>query len=142
MGLNKFCCRCDKIIQRRDKYCKECQEEIDRKSKERFEAYLRYRKATGKDKEAYRKYRTNRPDAEYQAFYSSKEWKSKRDKIMAKFKYIDLYAYYKNKQIIQASLVHHIHEIKEDYSERLSEDRKSTRLNSSHVRTSRMPSSA
>lgn len=122
MGLNKFCCRCDKIIPRRDKYCKECQKEIDRKSKERFEAYLRYRKATGKDKEAYRKYRTNRPDGEYQAFYSSKEWKNKRDKIMAKFKYIDLYAYYKNKEIIQASLVHHIHEIKEAYSERLSDD--------------------
>ena len=78
MGLNKFCCRCDAIISHRDKYCKECQEEIDRKSKERFEAYLRYRKATGKDKEAYRKYRTNRPDGEYQAFYSSKEWKNKR----------------------------------------------------------------
>lgn len=109
MGLNKFCCRCDAIISHRDKYCKECQEEIDIKSKEKFEAYLRYRKATGKDKEAYRKYRTNRPDGEYQAFYSSKEWKNKRDKIMAKFKYIDLYAYYKNKEIIQASLVHHIH---------------------------------
>lgn len=122
MGLNKFCCRCDAIISHRDKYCKECQEEIDRKSKERFEAYLRYRKATGKDKEAYRKYRTNRPDAEYQAFYSSKEWKSKRDKIMAKFKYIDLYAYYKNKEIVEATLVHHINEVKEDYSKRLSDD--------------------
>ena len=122
MGLNKFCCRCDAIISHRDKYCKECQEEIDRKSKERFEAYLRYRKATGKDKETYRKYRSNRSDKEYQSFYNSKEWKNKRDKIIAKFKYIDVYAYYKNKEIIEASLVHHIKEVKEDYSKRLRDD--------------------
>lgn len=122
MGLNKFCCRCDAIISRRDKYCKDCQEEIDRKNKERFETYLRYRKATGKDKEVYKKYRANRPDGEYQAFYSSNVWRNKRDKIMSKFKYIDVYSYYKNKEIVEASLVHHINEIKEDYSKRLSDD--------------------
>lgn len=122
MGLNKFCCRCDTIISRRDKYCKECQEEIDRKSKERFETYLRVRKATGKDKDTYNKYRSNRPDKEYQAFYTSKEWKNKRDRIIAKFKHMDIYSYYKNNSIIEATLVHHINEIKEDYSKRLDDD--------------------
>ena len=122
MGLNKFCCRCDKIISRRDKYCEECQAEIDKKNKERFERYLRYRKSTGKDKATYNKYRSNRSDKEYQEFYNSKEWKNKRDRIIAKFKYMDIYSYYKNKEIVSATLVHHINEVKEDYSKRLDDN--------------------
>ena len=41
---------------------------------------------------------------------------------MPKFKYVDVYAYYKNKEIVEATLVHHINEVKEDYSKRLSDD--------------------
>ncbi|MDI9216009.1 hypothetical protein [Clostridium tertium] len=122
MGLNKFCCRCDAIISRRDKYCKDCQQEIDKKNKERFDAYLRSRKVNDKDKEVYKKYKNNREDKEYQAFYNSKEWKNKREKIIAKFKYMDIYSYYKNKELVSATLVHHISEVKEDYSRRLDDD--------------------
>lgn len=122
MGLNKFCCRCNAIISRRDKYCKECQYEIDKKNKERFDVYLRWRKANDKDKEVYKKYKNNREDREYQSFYNSKEWKNKRDKVIAKFKYIDVYNYYKNNEIVSATLVHHINEVKEDYSIRLEDN--------------------
>lgn len=132
MGLNKFCCRCDKIISRRDKYCEECQEEIDRKNKERFQIYLRHRKAMGKDKDTYKKYNSKREDKEYQEFYNSKEWKTKRDRIIAKFKYMDIYSYYKNKEIVSATLIHHINEVKEDYSKRLDEDNLITLCHSCH----------
>lgn len=132
MGLNKFCPKCDSIIGYRDKYCLDCQAEIDRKNKERFDRYLRVRKATGQDKVAYKKYRDNRPDKEYQAFYNSKEWKTKREKILAKFKHIDIYSYYKYKEIVAADLVHHILEIKKDYNKKLSDDNLIAVSNKSH----------
>lgn len=132
MGLNKFCPKCDSIIGYRDKYCTDCQAEIDRKSKERFERYLRVRKATGQDKVAYKKYRDKRNDTEYQDFYNSKEWKSKREKILSKFKYIDIYSYYKYKEIVTSDLVHHIKEIKEDFNMKLCDDNLIAVSNKSH----------
>lgn len=99
--LYKFC-RCGKKILIEEKFCAEC------KSKE--EIYK---------KERYKKYQNSRKDKKEQQFYNSKEWKSKREFVLSKYNYIDIYAYYTDGTITVSDTVHHIVEIKEDYNKRL-----------------------
>lgn len=46
--------------------------------------------------------------------YDSKHWKNKRKYIMICYNNLDIYQYYVNKRIVEASLVHHIVELRED----------------------------
>ncbi len=55
-------------------------------------------------------------DAEYTAFYHSTEWGNMRSFILNKYNGLDLYAYMIHHKVIQATMVHHIIELKEDYS--------------------------
>lgn len=133
MGLNKFCCRCNAIIGYRDKYCIDCQSEIDRVKKEKFDTYLRCRKANGEDKEVYKKYKNNRIDEREQRFYNSKEWKQVRDNVISIYKYIDIYAYYKYTEVIPATCIHHIVEIKKDWELRLDKNNLISLSDKSHL---------
>lgn len=61
-------------------------------------------------------------DDEYHKFYYTKEWRRKREYILNLFNYIDLYELHINKRIVEANTVHHIIEVREDWSKRLDDD--------------------
>lgn len=64
----------------------------------------------------YNRYRRNKKTA---AFYISGEWRSLRAYALALYDGLDLYAYYVQKKIMTADMVHHIVEIEDDWSQRL-----------------------
>lgn len=117
--LMKFCPRCNNKLEYGNKYCKSCTKEIETEQNERYKTFLRVRKANGGDKEAYKRYANKRTDNKEQKFYNSCEWKGKREYILIKYKYIDIYAYYTTGKIIPADTVHHIIELKKDWNKRL-----------------------
>ena len=112
MALLKIC-KCGKTIPYNVKRCEECQAKYEQKNK---------RKYTEKDKARWREYQKQRDDKEEQAFYMSKTWKLTRDMIVNKFYHIDVYLFIKYGIIEYGNIVHHIVELKEDFSKRLSED--------------------
>ena len=99
MKLTKYC-RCGKQIPHKVRCCEECTPYYNKQ-----------------DAKYHKKYdTTKRINAE---FYESQEWKDLRAIIIAKTNGIDLYDYYINNKITKATTVHHIIELREDYSKRL-----------------------
>ena len=58
-------------------------------------------------------------DAQFTSFYHSKAWDAKRQYIIKLFSGIDVYAYYVKHKVKPATMVHHIVELKDDWSLRL-----------------------
>ena len=112
MALLKLCSRCNKTIPYGKTLCEECEAKYKQKNK---------RKYTEKDKARWREYQKQRDDKEEQAFYMSKTWKLTRDTIANKFYHIDVYLFMKYGIIEYGNIVHHIVELKEDFSQRLDE---------------------
>lgn len=107
MPLKKFCAKfsCHNLCDVGQRYCAE-------------HAYL----LTQQNAERNRQYDQNirhRRDKKYAEFYHSPEWIRTREYILNKHNRLDLYAYYTSHQIIIATTVHHIIEIKEDWNLRL-----------------------
>lgn len=101
MALKRLC-RCGIVIDHLERYCVECERKYQ---KERAVANRHY------DKNIRNKRAT--------AFYNSPEWIKTREYILVKYKGLDLYAFFIEKKIVYANTVHHIVEIKEDWSRRL-----------------------
>lgn len=99
MALMKHC-RCGKQIPISDRCCKECA------------AYYH-----AQDAKYHKKYdKSNRTHSD---FYDSTEWKELRALVKRNYKGIDIYDYYINNQITTATTVHHIVELRDDYTKRL-----------------------
>lgn len=101
MALLKLC-RCGKKISIGEKYCNECNikvEQSKRDSNKHYDKHIRNKRST--------------------EFYHSKEWINLRVFVLDKYKGIDLYAYYIENEIKVADTVHHIEEIKDNWSRRL-----------------------
>lgn len=64
-------------------------------------------------------YNKSRRDKKAAEFYVSPEWRKLREKVLADFDHVDLYAYYVRHRIEPAEMVHHIVEVSEDWSRRL-----------------------
>ena len=111
MALLKFCSRCNKTIPYGKTLCEECEAKVKAKKKV----------STEKDKARWREYQKQRDDKTEQMFYMSKSWKLTRDMIANKFYHMDVYLYMKYGIIEYANIVHHIVELKEDFSQRLDE---------------------
>lgn len=71
-------------------------------------------------------------DKEYSTFYNSMHWKRMSSYIRCKYNGFCLVCYIKYKVLKVADVVHHIVEIKEDYSKRLEEDNLVTLCHSCH----------
>lgn len=97
-------CRCGVKIDKSDKCCPRCI------------SYYRDR-----SKERYRLYDEKKRDNAAHAFYLSTEWKTIREVILTRFKFIDVYIYYTRGVVVQADTVHHIIEISEDSTRKLDE---------------------
>ena len=73
-------------------------------------------------KEYNKKIRCNNDNVEHNKFYKSPQWTRARNYIRVKYSSLCLLCYAKYKILIEANVVHHIVELKEDYSKRLDED--------------------
>ena len=99
----KLCSRCKKnLVPLGTSVCKECEEKYKTEKRDRDR------------KDYYKKYNESRSDIEkeMQLFYASSEWQSMREFILSKYKYIDIWEYYENHNIVEANIVHHIIETK------------------------------
>lgn len=94
---------CNSLIKYKEKYCEKHAHIEAEKKKDRHKHYDAHRK-----------------DDKFWKFYRSKEWLKVREIILRRFYYIDIYAYFIDEEIIRANTCHHIIEIKEDWSKRLS----------------------
>lgn len=121
MALFKFCPRCKKQIEYGNKYCEECASEVEHEQYDKYKEFIRIRSKMSDNKERYKKYARARTDGEYQAFYNSGQWRKMREHILIVYKYVDVYEYYKNNNIVPATMVHHIVPIKSNYNLRLDE---------------------
>lgn len=95
-------CRCGKLIEYSSGKCQECK---------------------AKDEEAYKarrkKYRSNhKPDRELK-FYNTKEWINLRNHIVNSYLNMSIYSYYKDGKVVPSEVVHHIVEVRDDWSQRL-----------------------
>ncbi len=92
---------CHKVINYSEKYCDEHKKEYTQRHK------------------TYDELRRNKKSAE---FYHSDPWLKTREAVLNKFNSIDIYAYYVDNEILSANTAHHIIEVNEDWSKRLSID--------------------
>ena len=83
-------------------------------------------------KNRHKEYKKYRADIKEQKFYSCGNWINKRENIKAKYKNIDLYSYYVLGIIEDADTVHHIIELKDDWSKRYDDDNLITLTESNH----------
>ena len=103
MGMFKICPRCGKVkIPYQDMYCDSCNEEVEINRKNK-----------------YRRYKSNRSDFKEQGFYISKVWRKKRRDTIFYYNGLDIYQLIANNKIVYADMVHHIIELKDDWSLRL-----------------------
>ena len=100
MSLHKFC-SCGASIPYSKKRCDKCQEKLDIYNKSR----------NYKDKK--------RPSDKEAMFYNTKEWRKLRDKIVKAYMSMDIYEYYKTGKIVSSEVVHHLVEVRSDWSKRL-----------------------
>jgi 5-methylcytosine-specific restriction protein A len=103
MSLKKYCarCGCNRLIDITETYC-------DRHTTTNAERHAEYDR-TQRDRKA-------------KAFYNSTEWKAARTAVLARDMGIDVYIYMTEHRAVPATLVHHIVELKEDYSKRCTLD--------------------
>ncbi len=100
MALKKYCARagCNCLIPITQRYCPRHLQTNTERNKE---------------------YDQTRRDQKAKAFYNSVAWKHTRDMILSRDNHIDIYLYVTERRIVKASLVHHIIELREDYTKRL-----------------------
>ncbi len=84
----KRLCKCGKAIDFGMKYCEDCR-----------------RKAEQARKDYHRYYDTHVRDEKTAVFYNSTEWIKAREYILAKYKGLDLYAFFIEKKIVYADTV-------------------------------------
>lgn len=102
-------CRCGKKIEYTSKYCEKCTEEIEIENKKKIKRY---------DKEV----RNNNSNIKYKKFYDSSAWRLLSDIIYIKYNGLCIYCLIEYGLIVDADTIHHITELKEDWSKRLEED--------------------
>lgn len=100
MALLKLC-RCGKKIPNTLKMCPDC-----------------VAKQQERRRDSDREYDRNKRDKKSKDFYNSSSWEKTRLLVMSKYKGLDLYEYYVNHSIVYAQTVHHIVELREDWSRR------------------------
>lgn len=91
-------CRCGKLIPQSIRLCAECERKF-------ISRHVEYNQA-----------RRNKKAAE---FYTSKEWRIMRARIIRIFDNVDIYAYYTQHEMLTCEPVHHIVELEDDWEQRL-----------------------
>lgn len=109
MALKKFCNKqgCKNLIDITERYCADhahlaAEQEAERQA--HYDKKIRHGK-----------------DAQLTAFYHSPEWRVKQPYIIAKYKGVDVYAYYIMHEIMPATTVHHIKSLRKAWELRLAD---------------------
>ena len=100
IAIKKFC-KCGAVINAFSRHCDDCVH--------KYKVHETVRQ---------RQYDTLR-DKKIKEFYSSAKWVDNRNRVVSKFLNLDIYEYYQNNRIVNATTVHHIIPIKDDFSKRL-----------------------
>lgn len=116
MALKKTC-TCGKVIDYNKRQCDMC---------------------SNNRKDYYKHYDSNYRDKKAAAFYNSTEWEKIREYIIAKYKGLDLYAYFIDKELVQADTVHHIEELRDNWDRRLDITNLFPLSNSNHSKIHKM----
>ncbi len=95
---------CNKLIDKKEKRCSECES-----------------KRTTEKREYNRKYDYHNREEKIKRFYHSSSWKNVRRYVLIRDNYLCQHCLREN-VITSAELVHHIVEVKEDFSKRLDPD--------------------
>ena len=74
---------------------------------------------TEENRRRHKEYDAHCRNKEAKAFYNSAGWKAARAKALARDAGIDVYLYVRERRAVPADTVHHIVELKEDYSKRM-----------------------
>lgn len=103
MALMKYCNRngCNKLVPQGVGYC--AAHTIDK---------------TAQNKERHKEYDSHCRNQTAKTFYNSGEWRAARARALARDTGIDIYLYITEGVVVPADMVHHIMELKEDYSKR------------------------
>lgn len=104
MALLKYCNRsgCNKLVPYGVKYC-----------------IAHTMDTTAENRERHREYDMHCRNQKAKAFYNSSEWRTVRERVLARDAGIDIYLYITEGRVFPADTVHHIVELSEDYSMRL-----------------------
>lgn len=90
-------CRCGKVIPQAIKMCDEC---VQKNSSRHMEYNMTRRTKQSTD------------------FYKSTAWKRTRTAVLTEFDSIDIFALYINNELLEAQEVHHIEELKDNWTRR------------------------
>lgn len=93
-------CRCGAVIPQEMGLCQACAE------------------GQGSRQSRHMEYNRFRRDKRAAAFYVSADWRRAREAAMRLYDGMDIYAYYVQRRIMTADMVHHIVEIEEDWTKR------------------------
>lgn len=119
-------CRCGKRIEYMDKHCSGCTVEVEKEKKDSVRRY---------DKEV----RYSKENKRYAEFYHSKAWITLSEVVKLSRNGIDIYAYYVDGEIVEATISHHLREIKKDgWEDRLNKDKLIGLSHTSHEKIHRM----
>ncbi len=122
--LSKLCPKCNKVIPIDDKYCPKCLEIVQAQR-------------NANRKQSNRVYKANRSDTEEQKFYWSKEWKRVKATVKARDLGVCSLCRAKENRFVNANVVHHITELKEDWNLRLNPNNLICLCNSCHNKVHR-----
>ncbi len=122
MGLMKYCNRtgCNRLVPQGVKYC--AAHTVSR---------------TADNRQRHKEYDAHRRNQKAKEFYNSAEWKAARARALARDTGIDIYLYIMEGRVVPADTVHHIVELREDYSRRLDIDNLISIAEATHSRISR-----
>lgn len=73
-------------------------------------------------KARHKEYKRYRGDSEEQSFYSSSAWLSIKETLKDRYKELDIYSYYVLNKVEYGQTMHHIEELKDNWSRRLDKD--------------------
>lgn len=86
----------------------------------------------------YKEYKRNRTDTREQSFYSSSAWIKCRDTIRMHYNDMCLCCYIEKGTVVEEDTIHHIIELKEDWTERLNDSNLIPLCNSCHKKVHKL----
>lgn len=121
MAMYKLCSRCNKRIEYYSK-CEDCKMEIEQDKREKTRQY---------DREI----RYSKENKKYTDFYHSPAWINLSEVVKKSRHGLDIYAYYVEGKIEEATISHHLREIKKDgWEDRLVKERLIGLSHASHTK--------
>lgn len=131
MGLMKYCdsAGCNRLVPQGTKYCAVHTIRKPVAGKPTAENPVKNRQG---NRQRHKEYDAHRRNKKAKDFYNSAAWLATRRRVMARDAGIDIYLYITEHRIVPADTVHHIVELKENYTKRCDPDNLISLSSSTH----------